>query len=315
MISSEIVRKYAACAGFSLCGIAPVRPLVEQAARLGRWLADDYDSGLGYMRRNIEKRLDPGVLFDGAKSVIVCAAAYKNQSWDQRSSPNPKISSYALGTDYHVTLKRMLHEVLDRITGDYPRVRGRCFTDTAPILEKSWAIEAGLGWRGRNSLVVTPEYGSFVFLGEIVIDAPVDRYDAPYSGMGCGKCTACIDSCPNSAIRTPYIIDTGKCISRLTAEKLPEGYSLSGAATHGWIYGCDICQSVCPYNARAPLAALPDFRPQFDPVTKGREFWQSLDREAFGRIFDHTPVARIGWEKIKKRTEAFFATNGETFEK
>ena len=308
MLSSEKIRQYAIDAGFSLCGIALVRALGEQSARITDWLDKGYDSGLGYMRRNIDKRLDPAILVQGAKSVIICAAAYKNHCWDQRHSVNPKVSSYALSTDYHITLKGMLRNVWEKIKADHPEISGRCFTDSAPVLEKSWAIEAGLGWRGKNSLIVTPHFGSFVFLGEIIMDASVDSYDKPYDRDGCGNCTACIEACPTSAIRAPYVIETGRCISRLTTEKLPEGYEFSTTDTHGWIYGCDICQSVCPHNSRTPLTDMSAFVPRFDPSGSGKEFWQALDRQTFMDLFGNTPMARTGFETIKARATKFFET-------
>lgn len=305
MISAEKIKRIASEAGFDLCGIARVRYLGDQSERLSEWLGKGYDSGLGYMHRNIEKRLDPSLLYDGAKSVIVCAANYKNGSWDQRASTNPRISSYALTQDYHTTMKGWLKLVLSRLGEEYPGLRGRCFTDSAPVLEKSWAIEAGLGWRGKNSLVVTPRYGSFIFLGEIIIDAEVDVYDRPLATDRCGTCTACIDACPNKAIVRPYVIDTNRCISRLTTEKVPEG-AAPMAGTHGWIYGCDLCQSACPHNRHTPLAGNPAFKPFFNPEACGEEFWHKLDKEKFGNICGTTPMARTGFENIKDRAAKFF---------
>lgn len=305
MISSEKIKRFAAEAGFDLCGIARVRYLGDQSAGLSEWLGKGYDSGLGYMRRNVDKRLDPSLLYEGAESVIVCAANYKNGSWDQRTGANPGISSYALTHDYHTTIKGRLKLVLSRLGEEYPDLRGRCFTDSAPVLEKSWAIEAGLGWRGKNSLVVTPRYGSFVFLGEIIIDAEADVYDRPFAAGRCGACTTCMDACPNNAIVEPYVIDTNRCISRLTTQKLPEGET-SAAGTHGWIFGCDICQSTCPHNSRTPMAQDAVFKPLFDPASCGEEFWNGLDDAGFDKTFGTTPMARTGFEDIKGRAIKFF---------
>lgn len=305
MINASEIRKYAAEAGFDLCGIARVRRLGDQTQRLCDWLGMGYDSGLSYMRRNIEKRLDPALLYEGAKTVIVCAANYKNEHWDQRNSRNPRISSYALAQDYHVTMKAKLDIILRRLSDEHPGIRGRCFTDSAPVLEKSWAIEAGLGWRGKNSLIVTPRHGSFVFLGEIIVDAETDIYDSPFTKDGCGTCTACIDACPNSAIVSPYVIDTNRCISRLTAEKITDE-AMSSPETHGWIYGCDICQSVCPHNKRTPLSAHPESRPLFDPTSADQTFWDKFDADDFHEIFGTTPITRIGFDATKERAVNFF---------
>lgn len=317
MIGASKIKELAHEAGFDLCGIARVRHLGEQSARLSDWLGNGYSSGLSYMGRNVDKRLDPALLFEGAKSVIVCAANYKNEFWDQNASENPKISSYALLQDYHVTIKSRLNAILERLTAEHPGLRGRCFTDSAPVLEKSWAIEAGLGWRGKNSLIITPRHGSFVFLGEIILTEEADAYDEPFAGDRCGTCTACIDACPNSAIVRPYVIDTNRCISRLTTEKPVEGLSERAGAgvavgtvpggngtapdTHGWIFGCDICQSACPHNSRTSLASNLLFRPLFNPTAAGEEFWGSLDKDGFDRVFGTTPLARTGFEAIKER--------------
>ncbi len=306
MISSQKIKRFVAEAGFDLCGIARARHLGEQATRLSEWLDKGYDSGLSYMHRNVDKRLDPALLYEGAESVIVCAANYKNESWDQQSSINPRISSYAITQDYHTSLKDGLNIVLARLKEEYPDLRGRCFTDSAPVLEKSWAIETGLGWRGKNSLIVTPRYGSFIFLGEIIIDAEADIYDHPFTDDFCGTCTACMDACPNKAIVRPYVIDTSRCISRLTTERLPEGET-TATGTHGWIFGCDICQSVCPHNRRTPHTDNPVFKPFLKPADCGKEFWDNLDRIEFDNLCGTTPMARTGFENIKKRAANFFA--------
>ena len=297
-----------------MCGIARVRHLGEQSTRLSKWLDKGYDSGLSYMHRNVEKRLDPSLLYEGARSVIVCAANYKNESWDQRLNTNPKISSYALARDYHFTMKDWLKLLLTRLAEEYPGLHGRCFTDSAPLLEKSWAIEAGVGWRGKNSLIVTPHYGSFVFLGEIVTDAEADTYDTPFTADNCGNCTACIDACPNKAIVRPYVIDTSRCISRLTTERLPEGETTS-TGTHGWIFGCDICQSVCPHNRRTPFTDNPAFKPFLKPVECGEEFWDKLGEKEFGNLCGTTPMARSGFGNIRMRVSKFFADSVTTDKK
>ncbi len=180
MISAAFIRKCASEAGFSLCGIARSRPLHERQGDMERWLAAGMHSGLDYLERNFDKRFDPALLAPGTQSVVVCAVNYKNEAWDQRrSASGPRIASYAYAPDYHKTIKKMLRQLLAAIRTQYPQVGARAFTDSAPVLEKAWAVEAGLGWIGKNSLLVTPHYGTFVLLGELLLDSEVDTYDSP----------------------------------------------------------------------------------------------------------------------------------------
>lgn len=294
--------------GFSLCGIARSRPLDHHAGHLQRWLSQGLESGLEYMRRNSVKRSDPGALVENARTVVVCAVNYKNTAWDQTArGVSPRIASYIYAPDYHTTVKSMLHALLGRIGEEYPQASGRCFCDTAPILEKAWAVEAGLGWTGRNSLLITPSHGSFVFLGEIVLDMECDEYDTPYTGNGCGSCMICMDACPNRAIVSPRVIDTGRCISRLTLERMPQGCTPRAGELHGWIAGCDQCQSCCPHNRHTPLANDPRFMPVVSPSQTTPEFWAKLTREEFDRHFSSTTLVRVGFDGLRSRIAALGA--------
>jgi epoxyqueuosine reductase len=276
-----------------MCGIAPAGRLDTLAAPFDRWLARGYDSGMEYMRRNTDKRLDPTTLVEGAKTVVVCAVNYKNSAWEyNKTAAAPKIASYAYAPDYHDTIKRMLQSVLDALRIRYPELQGRCFTDTAPIFEKAWAVEAGLGWIGRNSLLITHEYGSSLLLGELLLDAVADAYDEPFTGDGCGDCHACVDACPCGAITEERVLDTGKCISRLTIERLPDGAKLDREGLHGWIFGCDECQYACPYNADTPQYANAQFKPVIEPSQVTESFWSALDGATFDRLFGRTPLKR-----------------------
>lgn len=303
MISYGFIKRAAFRAGFDLCGIARSRPLGEQTPRLEWWLGCGFDSGLEYMRRNVAKRTDPAALVAGAQTVVVCAVNYKNRAWDQTANRGPKIASYAYAPDYHDTIRAMLRQVFDAVCAEYPEVGGRCFVDTAPILEKAWAEEAGLGWRGRNSLIVTPQFGSFVLLGEIVFDAPCDDCDRPVAENGCGSCTLCVDSCPNGAITPDRMIDTSRCISRMTIERMSADAPVTPDGLHGWIFGCDECQTCCPRNAQTPLYTNPAFTPVVDPVCADAAFWRGLSREDFDRIFALTPLARTGYDLLRSRIE------------
>lgn len=296
-ISSEFIRQTAYEEGFSLCGIARCRVLAERIEPFDRWLDAGMESGMEYMRRYRDRRFDPSALVEGAKTVVACAVNYKNHAWNQTAVP--RIASYAYAPDYHTTVKGMLARMLERIAERYPDVGGQRFSDTAPLLEKSWAVEAGLGWIGKNSLLITPRYGSFVVLGELVIDAECDDYDRPYAKDGCGTCRRCMDACPNGAIVSPRVIDTGRCIARLTNERMPEEPPLG--SLHGWLAGCDECQSCCPYNRDTPMFTNPRFAPVIDPTETTPAFWRTLAEQDFNRLFGHTPLKRKGFAVIKSR--------------
>lgn len=290
------IKSIASQVGFDLCGVARPRPLDDDEQFLRRWIDDGYASSLGYLSRNVEKRGDVTRLVEGAKSVIVCGVAYKNHiSEGYPQGHRAKVASYACTTDYHTTIKSMLGDMFDRLRADCPSLKGRAFTDSAPLFEKRYAVEAGLGWIGRQSLLVTPSFGTFVLLGELVIDQECNSYDAPLSGIGCGECRRCIEACPNGAI-IDHHIDTRRCISRLTIEREEE--SCTQADCHGWIFGCDECQSCCPYNRRAPLASNPRFTPIFDPVAMAAEDWQKIGEAEFETRFASTPLSRSSLARI-----------------
>lgn len=302
MICSETIYELASGAGFDLCGIAPYRKLGEHRPRLEKWLAEGRHSGLEYMSRYTDERTDPSFLVQNARTVIVCAVNYKNVAWEKyMDQPSCKVASYAFAPDYHKTVKKMLAEIFSRLQEKYPDMKGRCFTDTAPILEKAWAVEAGLGWIGKNSLLVTPGYGSTVLLGEIIIDHEADKYNTPFDGEHCGKCEKCISACPNSAVSEDRCLDTAKCISRMTIEK--GGDAPDSGTSHGWLFGCDICQSCCPFNSRTPYCSNPAFEPVIAPSLCSAAFWESLTEERFNEIFGKTPLKRSGFRDIKSRVK------------
>lgn len=252
-------------AGFDLCGVAQYRNFKEDRAFLEEWIERGFASSLDYLKRNIECRADATRLVEGAKSVIVCAVSYKNRISDgYPADHSAKIASYACTADYHTTIKQMLFDLCKRLKEVDANFSARCFVDSAPIFEKRYAVEAGLGWIGRQSLLVTPEFGSFVLLGEIVMTAECSEYDRPLETVGCGECRRCVDACPNGAIKERHI-DTSRCISCATIESRSDD---SGCDTHGWIFGCDECQAICPYNRKAPYYTNPKFAPLFDPIER-----------------------------------------------
>ena len=254
--------------GFDLCGVAQCHNFEEDKSFLKEWIGQGYASSLDYLKRNIECRADANLLVEGAKSVIVCAVSYKNKISDGYPADHTaKVASYACTTDYHTTIKQMLFDLCKRLKEIDADFSARCFVDSAPIFEKRYAVEAGLGWVGRQSLLVTPEFGSFVLLGEIVMTAECNEYDKPLESVGCGECRRCVEACPNGAIKERHI-DTSRCISCATIECRSDE---EGCDTHGWIFGCDECQTVCPYNRKAPYFRNPKFTPLFNPIERTPE--------------------------------------------
>ena len=281
MFSLNEIKSIAQDVGFDLCGVAKCAVYKQDRVFLERWIEQGFVSSLDYLKRNIECRSDATKLVEGARSVIVCAVAYKNPVSDGYPADHKaKVASYACTTDYHTTIKQMLFELCARLKKIDGEMEARCFVDSAPIFEKRYAVEAGLGWIGRQSLLVTPEFGSFVLLGEIVMTAECDSYDSPREGVGCGECRRCIDACPNHAVIERHI-DTSRCISCATVERNNED---EGCNLHGWIFGCDECQSVCPYNRKAPYFTNPKFAPLFNPITMTPDEQATLSKEKIAKL-------------------------------
>ncbi len=296
MLDQRNIKRLAEQAGFDLCGVAPCRHLAANEARFRRWLGQGYQSSLAYLERHTEKRFDPARLVEGARTAVVCAVAYKNRTSDgYPATCRTKIASYACTTDYHTTIRNMLRGMLQALKAAYPGLEGRAFVDTAPLAEKQLAVEAGLGWIGRQSLLVTPQFGSFVLLGELLLNDETDAYDTPFEGSRCGSCRACIEHCPTGAILDERMIDTGRCIACHTIEREPD----TGIDLDGWIFGCDACQSCCPYNRRAPQHRNPAFDTLFDPAELDAEAWRALDERQFTDCFGTTPLTRSGLERIR----------------
>lgn len=296
MLLKDNIKKLAAEAGFDLCGVAPCRPFPNNEAWFRGWLDAGYQSSLGYLERNTEKRFDPARLVEGAQTAVVCGVAYKNRfSGGYPPGYSTKVASYACAADYHTTLRRMLRSLFEALATRHPGLTGRAFVDTAPLCEKQLAVEAGLGWIGRQSLLVTPQFGSYVLLGELLLCAPTDSYDRPFGESRCGNCRNCIDRCPTGAIVRERVIDTRRCISCHTIEK----EQAAGVDLDGWIFGCDACQSCCPYNRRAPEHRHAAFDPVFDPFSMDDAAWSALDEAGFEALCGRTPLTRSGLERIR----------------
>jgi epoxyqueuosine reductase len=302
MISRKIIINIAREAGFDLVGISRAEHLSSEHNRFNEWMLEGNASTLDYLKRNIDKRFDASILVDGARSVIVCAISYlSHYSRGYKEGWRTKVASYALARDYHLTIKEMLVDVAERLKEHYPTLRYRAFTDSAPLAEKSYAVRAGLGWIGRNSLLVTPEHGSMIHLGELVINEEVDQYNTPMDGVGCGECRRCVEACPNGAILENRTIDTRRCISCRTIEREANEAKIN---LDGWIFGCDGCQVVCPYNKRAPLHTNPKFDPLYDPTALDSAAWLRMSDEEFKAMAGTTAMTRAGLERIQKNIEA-----------
>lgn len=299
MLRSDYIKQAAERAGFDLCGIARCRHLNVNEQFFRKWLDDGYSGGLEYLSRNLDKRFDPARLVENAKTVVVCAVSYKNSlSEGYPDGARAKVASYACAADYHDTIKTMLRQLFSDLKAISPDLSGRVFVDSAPILEKQFAVEAGLGWIGRQSLLVTPQYGTFVLLGELVLTEEVDSYDSPLRSAGCGECRRCVETCPAGAVLPSRSIDASRCISCATVEAK---HRTADAANdlYGWIFGCDECQSCCPYNRRAPQHRLPAFDMLFDPREITTDNWLQMSDEEFNKKFAATPLSRSGLDVLK----------------
>jgi epoxyqueuosine reductase len=297
-ISGDLIREEAHRLGFDLVGIASSRNLEEQRPNLHSWIEKKMNAEMSFISRNISSRLDPGYLVPGAKSVIVTGLNYFPRSV-QGGSRIPVISKYAYGEDYHFVIKNKLEKLFDYIHTINPKVKGKICVDSSPLLEKAWAREAGLGWVGKNSLIITKEYGSFIFLGEIILDIELD-YNEPFQKDNCGSCDLCIKACPTSAINDNRTINAGKCISWLTVENKKEIPAEFRKNLRNRVFGCDICQDVCPWNKNLSPHRNERFNIHPEVMGMSAEDWKNLSQTQFDRLFSKTPLERIGYKKISE---------------
>ncbi len=292
MIKSEAKRL-----GFDACGISKAVILEEDAIHLRYWLDKKMHGDMKYMENYFDKRIEPARLFEGTQSVIsVILNYYTDKTWKDKTAP--KISIYALGKDYHIVIKRKLIRLLEYINAEIADVKGRAFVDSAPLLERAWAARSGLGWIGKNSNLISGKYGSFVFIGTLLVDCELD-YDEPAKD-NCGDCNKCISACPTNAIISPKIIDATKCISYLTVEYkniLPEKYK---GKFHNYIFGCDICQNICPWNKNAMNNNITDFEPLPELMEMSKHDWNNLDESSFDYITKDSAIKRTGFSILKR---------------
>lgn len=276
------------------CGISKAGFLEEEAPRLENWLNNQMNGQMSYMENHFDKRLDPTLLVDGAKSVISLLLNYYPSELQNENSY--KISKYAYGQDYHHVIKEKLKELLHFIQTEIGEVSGRAFVDSAPVLDKAWAAKSGLGWVGKNSNLITQKVGSFYFIAELIIDLDLE-YDTPTTDH-CGSCTACLDACPTEAIVAPYVVDGSKCISYFTIElkdNLPE--EMKGKFDD-WMFGCDVCQDVCPWNRFSKPHNEPLFEANPDILNFSKSDWEEITVDAFQKVFKNSAVKRTKYEGL-----------------
>jgi epoxyqueuosine reductase len=295
---SKLIKMEAKKLGFLFCGISKAEFLEQEAPRLELWLKQNMQGEMHYMENYFDKRLDPRLLVDGAKSVISLGLNYYT---DQRQSDplSPKISKYAYGIDYHHVIKDKLKQLLQVINEKIGEVNGRAFVDSAPVLDKAWAKKAGLGWVGKNTNLINKTKGSFFFLAELIIDLDLE-YDIPSTVDHCGTCTRCIDACPTEAIVAPYIVDGSRCISYLTIELKNEIPDEFNGKMDNWMFGCDVCQDVCPWNRFSVLHHEPAFAPQNNLLEMTKKDWEEITEDVFKKIFEKSPVKRTKFIGIKR---------------
>lgn len=298
MGASNFLKSRAYQLGFEFVGISQATELTAEARRLETWLNKGYHGKMAYMENHFDKRIDPRKLVDGAKSVVTLLYNYYTPE-QQNDDAAPKISMYAYGTDYHDVIKEKLRQLLDDLREEFGDIQGRCFVDSAPIMEREWAQRSGTGWLGKNTLLIHPKRGSYFFLAELIIDLEL----TPDSVMKdyCGRCTRCIDACPTEAIAPEgFLLDASKCISYLTIElreAIPDAFK---DKMDNWMFGCDVCQTVCPWNRFSQRHQEPAFEPYPDLLTMTKRDWQELTQDVFSAVFSKSAVKRTKFAGLQR---------------
>lgn len=285
--------------GFLSCGVSKAQFLEEEAPRLEKWLKANMHGQMKYMENHFDKRLDPTKLVEGSKSVISLLLNYFPS--EQQNPDSYKISKYAYGTDYHFVIKDKLKSLLHFIQDEIGEVHGRAFVDSAPVLDKAWAARSGLGWIGKHSNLLTQQVGSFYFIAELIVDLDLE-YDTPTTDH-CGTCTACIDACPTEAIVEPYMVDGSKCISYFTIELKDQIPTEFRGKLDDWMFGCDVCQDVCPWNRFSKPHREPLFDPDPQLLSMTKKDWEEITEEVFQRIFKKSPVKRTKYSGLQRNVK------------
>jgi epoxyqueuosine reductase len=293
---SQFIKTEAKRLGFLSCGISKAGFLEQEAPRLENWLNKNHNGQMAYMENHFDKRLDPTLLVDDAKSVVSLLLNYYPSETQENDSF--KISKYAYGQDYHFVIKEKLKELLFSIQEQIGDVTGRVFVDSAPVLDKAWAAKSGLGWIGKNSNLITQKVGSFYFIAELILDLDLE-YDYATTDH-CGSCTACIDACPTQAIVAPYVVDGSKCISYFTIELKENIPQEMKGKFDDWAFGCDTCQDVCPWNRFSKAHSEPLFNPNPDVMAMSKKEWLEITEETFRVVFKNSPLKRTKFDGLKR---------------
>ena len=294
---STIIKNSARHLGFLSCGISKADFLEAEAPKLEAWLRGGHHGTMSYMERNFDKRLDPRRLVPGAKSIVSLLYNYHSDQ-KQKDPEAPKISTYAYGTDYHLVIKNKLKAFMEILHREIGEVNGRVFVDSAPVMDKAWAAKSGLGWIGKNTNLISKKVGSFFFIADLILDLDLE-YDTPVTDH-CGSCTACIDACPTEALIQPYQIDGSKCISYLTIElkeAIPNEFQ---GKMDNWAFGCDVCQTVCPWNRFATTHQEPDFEPHPELLSLTKKEWEEMNEAVFNTVFRKSAVKRTKYEGLQR---------------
>lgn len=297
---TQLIKTEAKRLGFLSCGISQASFLEQEAPRLEQWLNKNMHGEMRYMENHFDKRLDPTKLVEGSKSVISLILNYY-PSETQKDKTAPKISKYAYGTDYHFVIKDKLKDLLNTIQEQVGHVHGRAFVDSAPVLDKAWAAKSGLGWIGKHSNLITQQIGSFYFIAELIIDLELE-YDTPTTDH-CGTCTACIDACPTQAITEPYVVDGSKCISYFTIELKEQIPTTVKGQFDDWMFGCDVCQDVCPWNRFSKPHNEPLFNPHPELLSMTKKDWEEITQEVFSKIFKKSAVKRTKFSGLTRNID------------
>jgi epoxyqueuosine reductase len=301
---SQLIKIRARSEGFDKIGIVEAARLDLEFQQLEEWLGRGYHAGMNWMAREPSARVDPRAIFPAARSVVVVALNYYTPSQHHDDHSSGKVSRYAWGDDYHDVLAAKLRSLLAWIKEQRPETEGKICVDIQPVLDKAWAVRSGLGWLGKHSNVITPEFGSWVFLGELLLNLDLDYDDTPVEDH-CGTCTLCIDACPTQAIVEPYVVDSAKCISYATIElrerSIPHDIS---EKLSGWLYGCDICQDVCPWNRFEQVTNEQRFEPRAGNVNPPLEEILKLDQEGYARRFRGSAMKRAKLSGLQRNARA-----------
>lgn len=306
-VDKQSIKERALGEGFHKVGIVRAEPLAEEAPRLKEWLARGYHGEMSWMARDVEKRLNPRELFPEARSIVVVALNYYTPDQHQENSNTGKVSRYAWGDDYHDVLKTKLESLLAWIRQQEPSAAGKICVDIQPTLDKAWAVRAGLGWIGKHTNVITPEYGSWVFIGELLLSLELEP-DVTRVEDHCGTCTLCIDACPTQAITEPYVVDSNRCISYATIElRAPELPATVAEGLSGWLYGCDICQDVCPWNRFEETTNETRFAAREGNVNADLEQIMELTPETYAARFRRSAMKRAKLVGLQRNARALLA--------